>query len=80
MKFSSIVRSQDLQDEPGLGALDFEDAVSAFVTQKVRNESRTENGQVKKSSRLESMLPLMTPLLLPQKKLDERADQSMKVP
>ena len=23
MKFSSIVRSQDLQDEPGLDALDF---------------------------------------------------------
>ena len=34
MKFSSIVRSQDLQDEPGLGALDFEDAVSAVCNSK----------------------------------------------
>ena len=50
-----------------------------FLTQKVRNESRTENGQVKKGSRLESMLPSMAPLLL-QKKFDQRAGQSMKVP
>ena len=41
-----------------------------FLTQKVRNESRTENGQVKKVSRLESILPSMAPLLL-QKNLDQ---------
>ena len=41
-----------------------------FLTQKVRNESRTENGQVKKGSRLESILPSMAPLLL-QKNLDQ---------
>ena len=46
-----------------------------FLTKK-RNESRTENGQVKKGSRLESMLPSMAPLLL---HLDQRAAQSMKV-
>ena len=50
-----------------------------FLTQKVRKESRTKNGQVKKGSRLESKLPSMAPLLL-QKNLDQRADQSMKVP
>ena len=69
MKFSSIVPSQDLQDESGLGALDFEVAVQLFLTQKLRNKSRTENGQVKKVSRLERMLPSMAPLLL-QKNLD----------
>ena len=34
MKFSSIVPSQDLQDESGLGALDFEVAVSAVSNSK----------------------------------------------
>ena len=38
MKFSSIVRSQDLQDKPGLGALDFEVAVSAVCNS--RSEKR----------------------------------------
>ena len=69
MKFSSIVPSQDLQDELGLGALDFKVAVQLFLIQKVRKKSRTKNGQVKKVSRLESMLPSMAPLLL-QKNLD----------
>ena len=78
MKFSSMVPSQDLRDKSGLGALNFEVAVSGVFPQKVRNESRTENGQVKKGSRLESMLPSMAPLLL-QKKLNQRADQSMRV-
>ena len=45
-----------------------------FLTQKVRNERHTKNGQVKKGSRLESMLPSMT-LLLQKKNLDQRADQ-----
>ena len=43
-----------------------------FLTEKVRNESRTENRQVKKGSRLESLVPSMAPLLL-QKNLDQRA-------
>ena len=38
-----------------------------FLTQKVRKESRTKNGQFKNDSRLESKLPSMAPLL--QKKI-----------
>ena len=38
-----------------------------FQTQKVRKKSRTENGQVKNISRLESMLPSMALLLLQKK-------------
>ena len=34
MKYSSVVPSQDLQDESGLGALDFEVAVSAVSNSK----------------------------------------------
>ena len=50
-----------------------------FLTQKVRNESHNENDQVKKGSRLKSMLPSLALLLL-QKHLDQRANQPMKVP
>ena len=49
-----------------------------FHTQKVRNQSRTENDKAKKGSWLESMLPSMT-LLLQKKNLGQRADQSIKV-
>ena len=48
-----------------------------FLTKKVRNESCTENGQVKKGSRLESILPSIAHCCC-KKKLDLRADQSMK--
>ena len=39
-----------------------------------RNKSHTENGQVKKDSKLESMMPSMNPRLL-QGSLDQRDDQ-----
>ena len=78
MEFSSIVPSHNLQDELGMGTLNFEVALSALSNSKVRNESRTKNGQIKEGSQLESMLPSMASLL--KKNLDQRADQSMKVP
>ena len=70
MKFSSIVPSQDLQAKSDLGALDFKIAVSAVSNSKGENESRPENVQVKKDSRLESMLSSMA--LLQQKKKKKR--------
>ena len=71
MEFSSIVPSHNLQDELGMGTLNFEVALSALSNSKVRNESRTKNGQIKEGSQLESMLPSMASLL--QKKFGSKS-------
>ena len=71
MEFSSIVPSHNLQDELGMGTLNFEVALSALSNSKVRNESRTKNGQIKEGSQLESMLPSIASLL--QKKFGSKS-------
>ena len=66
---------QNVQGESGLGSLDCEVAVAtASNSKKQKKQSHTENVQVKKDSKLESILPSMD-LRLWQESLDQRVDQ-----
>ena len=58
-----------------MGSPDYEVVVAAASnSEKRRHKSHTENGQIKKDLKLESMLPSMDPRLL-QESLDQRVDQ-----
>ena len=79
MEFSSIVPSHNLQDELGVGTLNFEVAVSALSNsksekwkpyQKWSNQGRFTIGKY----------AAINGLTAAKKNLDQRADQSMKVP
>ena len=79
MKFSFIVPSQDLQDESGLGTLDFEVAVSAVSNSKSDKRKPYRKWSSQERFRIGKYAAINGPAAAA-KKLDQRADQSMKVP
>ena len=84
MKFSFTVPSQDLQDESGLGALDFEVSVSAVSNSKSEKRkpypkwSSQERFIIGKYAAING--PTAPAAVAAAKKMDQRADQSKKVP
>ena len=63
MKFSSRVPSQDLQDESGLGALNFEVAVSAVSNSKSEKRKPCQKWSSQERFTIENYAAIMAPLL-----------------
>ena len=81
MKFSSVVPSQDLEDESGLGALDFEVAVSAVSNSKSEKRKSYRKWSSQERFTIGKYSAINGPAAAAAKKnLDQRAGQSMKVP
>ena len=79
MKFSSMAPSQDLQDKSGLYALNFEVAVSAISSSKSEKRKPYRKWSSQERFIIGKHAAINGPAAAG-KKLDYRANQSMKVP